>query len=76
MLLVVDNAEDLLDVDCVSSPGVDCVSVLSSGSELVVFWEALVDSLELQGAGESGLDCSIDLSSSSWAACLPCLAMR
>ena len=35
LLLAVDSVDVLLDVDCVSSLSVECVSVSSSRSELV-----------------------------------------
>ena len=61
----------LLAVDCVDvSLDVNSVSLSSSGSELVDFWELLVgslDSLDLQ-AGQSGIDASVGLSASSWTA--------
>ena len=68
LLLAVHSVDVSADVDCVSSPDVECVSVSSSGSELVDFWEMLVDyldSLDLLGAGESDLYSGIGLSASA-----------
>ena len=64
LLMAVHCVNALLDVDCVSSLDVECVSMSSSGSELVDFWEVLVD---LLGVGESGTDFGISLSASSTA---------
>ena len=60
-----DTVDVSLFVDCVSSPDVE---LSSSGSQLVDFWEALIDSLnslDSLGAGESGLHCGIGLFASS-----------
>ena len=65
LLLAVDSVEVLLDVDCVSSPDVECVSVSSSGLELVDFWEVPVGSLDSEDAGKSGLDSGISMSAST-----------
>ena len=61
----------LVNQNCYISLDIECVLVSSSESELVVLWEVLLgllDSLELQYAGESGIDSGTGSSASCCAA--------